>query len=785
MSETELLSANLAHMMRKLALIISSLTDTVRDKYDGLITGIYHMRSIKHVASQSNVQATNARRKIIDVKREVISNTLQLLQNRRRRSRLEKVCALAKHIVEVLKINDDAYEAMSARNFMAATTLSHAAHLSLVESSLSRIIILDVTRRDVRGIFPKLSSIVDDALKCLIQNNTVFDESKYSEIVSVYATLDETNCAEAATVSSSRVIGLSKRIKEHAIARIDAASSFTIEGSIATKAVALSIVAITLIKIIYDAAVWHGASPSISTGEEFSSLLGDKLATNSRVKSRTNSGRVESVRHSLLRIVNDIFYHARGVIIRVIAVDVPVKDHRGVDEGRRRSRLADIVLALEALEAVRRFSMIGNSVDPDTDLQDLIYLPYLKVLQADTLDGLKQMLTCEPWICVDTSGKNDSMRAFSSTVIRAEFQATILNAAAFNQTLSLLDERTSFRWEAHVSLLDHEVKKASHRQMLFATQAAFHGVQRSAVQYVLVVALLKGVKLLTLETLFENFETYLAAVAAKHLSYHDAETPSYEQSSIHLTRLAKAVYCRQLGEVRGLAEVEGAVIAAESLLFARDALLHAVKSILKYDLRHTNRGATMGKLKTATSLALELRSSVHRVVGSRLVGAPGISWAINSLGATVWLTNTIKEECNLYVHAIVTKLRGVWASLSKANDGALSHSNLKELIWTNAMQASFEALVDGFAMIHKCSTEGRALMSMDLQVLQFSLDKIQPARPLRGAAYVDSYIKAWYFDDHDLRTWITQNDENYHKRHLSALLKARETKTWAYANTKR
>ncbi|EGB05465.1 hypothetical protein AURANDRAFT_8286, partial [Aureococcus anophagefferens] len=64
-----------------------------------------------------------------------------------------------------------------------------------------------------------------------------------------------------------------------------------------------------------------------------------------------------------------------------------------------------------------------------------------------------------------------------------------------------------------------------------------------------------------------------------------------------------------------------------------------------------------------------------------------------------------------------------------------------------------EALVDGFAMIHKCSTEGRALMSMDLQVLQFSLDKIQPARPLRGAAYVDSYIKAWYFDDHDLRTW--------------------------------
>ena len=70
-------------------------------------------------------------------------------------------------------------------------------------------------------------------------------------------------------------------------------------------------------------------------------------------------------------------------------------------------------------------------------------------------------------------------------------------------------------------------------------------------------------------------------------------------------------------------------------------------------------------------------------------------------------------------------------------------------------------------------------MSMDLQVLQFSLDKMHPARPLRGAAYADSYIKAWYFDNRDLRAWVAQNDENYTKRQLAALVFAHEFKTLA------
>ena len=41
---------------------------------------------------------------------------------------------------------------------------------------------------------------------------------------------------------------------------------------------------------------------------------------------------------------------------------------------------------------------------------------------------------------------------------------------------------------------------------------------------------------------------------------------------------------------------------------------------------------------------------------------------------------------------------------------------VKVAIWTEIVQAAMGSLLEGFARIEKCSTEGRSLMSMDLQV---------------------------------------------------------------------
>ena len=61
-------------------------------------------------------------------------------------------------------------------------------------------------------------------------------------------------------------------------------------------------------------------------------------------------------------------------------------------------------------------------------------------------------------------------------------------------------------------------------------------------------------------------------------------------------------------------------------------------------------------------------------------------------------------------------------------------------------------------------------MAMDLQELQKALDAVRVSRPRRGKLYVDSYVKAWYFEEEGLMRWIADNYESYHARHMTALV---------------
>ena len=57
------------------------------------------------------------------------------------------------------------------------------------------------------------------------------------------------------------------------------------------------------------------------------------------------------------------------------------------------------------------------------------------------------------------------------------------------------------------------------------------------------------------------------------------------------------------------------------------------------------------------------------------------------------------------------------------------------------------------------------------QELQKALDAVRVSRPRRGKLYVDSYVKAWYFEEEGLMRWIADNYESYHARHMTALVR--------------
>ena len=111
-----------------------------------------------------------------------------------------------------------------------------------------------------------------------------------------------------------------------------------------------------------------------------------------------------------------------------------------------------------------------------------------------------------------------------------------------------------------------------------------------------------------------------------------------------------------------------------------------------------------------------------------------------------------------------------------------------KVFWQKLVSSCYMAMLNGFARVPYCSTEGRALMSMDLATLTSGISPMaivdrlmenhgdDEARPPphvsvpRGMAYVDTFIKVFYFPPLDAYSWIEENHKEYHCMHSIALM---------------
>lgn len=189
------------------------------------------------------------------------------------------------------------------------------------------------------------------------------------------------------------------------------------------------------------------------------------------------------------------------------------------------------------------------------------------------------------------------------------------------------------------------------------------------------------------------------------------------------------------------------------------------------------------RCETAMQEGLEvmrlLQRFVYRSLSRHLVVAHDLCATIEGKS---WDLKKLQADESEYVDQVAQRCEEVWALLCGGSEcpEAQQHPMLpglwsvpfqaREVIWTEVAQSVMETLVEGFSRIRKCSTEGRAVMSMDLQQAQLALDKIHKARPARGKVFVDNYVKAFYFMEADLITWISQNWESYQQQHMVALV---------------
>jgi len=150
-----------------------------------------------------------------------------------------------------------------------------------------------------------------------------------------------------------------------------------------------------------------------------------------------------------------------------------------------------------------------------------------------------------------------------------------------------------------------------------------------------------------------------------------------------------------------------------------------------------------------------------------------------------WEECKLHEHANEYVDELVDRCSLIWGFLCVS---AKLPFVVRKTVWEQLVSGAYLSLLEGFARVPFCSTEGRALMTLDLACFSTGIasasvtEKLEEralvasppplVEPERSDRYVDTYIKVFYYPPEDALAWIEENFSDYHLGHSVALVTA-------------
>eukprot|EP00298_Acanthocystis_sp_HF-20_P013411 c20338_g1_i1.p1 GENE.c20338_g1_i1~~c20338_g1_i1.p1 ORF type:complete len:123 (+),score=48.05 c20338_g1_i1:29-397(+) len=94
-----------------------------------------------------------------------------------------------------------------------------------------------------------------------------------------------------------------------------------------------------------------------------------------------------------------------------------------------------------------------------------------------------------------------------------------------------------------------------------------------------------------------------------------------------------------------------------------------------------------------------------------------------------------------------------------------------------------DCLLEAYSQVKKCSANGRALMSLDVQMIRTGLREIVPLPSIPNCQLVDNFIKAHFLVEEEILDWV-RNHPEYKLKYVHALInnfpgmeKKKKTKT--------
>ncbi|KAK3270668.1 hypothetical protein CYMTET_20948, partial [Cymbomonas tetramitiformis] len=233
------------------------------------------------------------------------------------------------------------------------------------------------------------------------------------------------------------------------------------------------------------------------------------------------------------------------------------------------------------------------------------------------------------------------------------------------------------------------------------------------------------------------------------------------------------------GNLYGLKE---RCVAAESLGAVAEELKRA-RSTMESQLGAQNGRAVEHFFSRTVDVVEDLREHMYKTVARLLLS---IDWMEEEIGDSEKLGATKKydrREVGMQHSKWVDRLLGEFRQFGMKLKCAEVPVSVTQLLWEYSTEACAEKMVEGLARVRKCTAEGRACMTLDLQVIVSALkghqQQLGGGREPPNMRIVDTYIKAFYVPEGELLHWAQTHQEYTLAQIISLVNQIAGANNWA------
>ncbi|KAL0740964.1 hypothetical protein Bca4012_082477 [Brassica carinata] len=184
-----------------------------------------------------------------------------------------------------------------------------------------------------------------------------------------------------------------------------------------------------------------------------------------------------------------------------------------------------------------------------------------------------------------------------------------------------------------------------------------------------------------------------------------------------------------------------------------------------------SEGVALSGMKLQVGSVPELTEHLHRTTARILLHVNGY---VDRIANSKWEVKELGVEHNGYVDLMLGEFKHYKTRLAH---GGISQE-VQSLLLQYGVEIFAEMLVEGFSRIKRCTDEGRALMSLDIQVLINGLQHFVPTKVKPKLQIVETFIKAYYLPETEYVHWARAHPE-YTKAQVIGLVNLVATmKSW-------